>query len=95
MGEGFGITVKPEQFEGRKCRYCGQILVGDSTCVCEKIMKNSKPADEHAGSAEPRAYFEQSVHLETTHISDEMAELEKKIEAKFSEVKSSLAHYDE
>ncbi len=95
VGEGFGITVKPEQFEGRKCRYCGQILVGDSTCVCEKIMKNSKPADEHAGSAEPRAYFEQSVHLETTHISDEMAELEKKIEAKFSEVKSSLAHYDE
>jgi len=95
VGEGFGITVKPEQFEGRKCTYCGQILVGDSTCVCEKIMKNSKPADEHAGSAEPRAYFEQSVHLETTHISDEMAELEKKIEAKFSEVKSSLSHYDE
>lgn len=90
VGDGFGITVKPEQFEGRKCRYCGQILVGDSTCVCEKIMQKSKPADEHAGSAEPRAYFEQSVHLETTHVSDEMAELEKKIEEKFSDVISSL-----
>lgn len=94
VGEGFGITVKPEQFEGRKCKYCGQILVGDSTCVCEKIMKNSKPASDKAGSAEPRAYFEQSVHLETTHVSDEMAELEKKIEQKFSQVKSSLSHSD-
>lgn len=87
-GEGFGITVKPEQYEGRKCSYCGRVLVGDSTCVCEKIMTNSAPASEKAGIAEPRAYFDQNIT--STHVSDEMDDLEKKIESRLSAVKDSI-----
>jgi len=87
-GEGFGITVKPEQYNGRKCSYCGRILVGDSTCVCEKIMTNSSPASNRAGVAEPRAYFEQNIN--STHVSDEMDDLERKIESRLSAVKDSI-----
>ncbi len=87
VGEGFGITVKPEQFNGRKCQYCGQLLVGDSVCVCEKIMTKSVPASEEA-KPEPHYYFEQNI--DSTHVSDELAELEKKIESRFSEVKESI-----
>ena len=94
IGDGFGITVKPEQFDGRKCKYCGEILVGDSICVCEKIMKNSKPASPQCETTEPKKYFEAETFAASSRISDEMAELEKKIEEKFSKVKSSLSSND-
>ncbi len=94
-GDGFGITVKPEQFEGRKCKYCGEILIGDSVCVCEKIMKNSKPASPQIEPIPVKKYFEAETESATSHISDEMAELEKKIEERLSQVKISLSSNDE
>ncbi len=87
----FGITVKPEQFEGRKCKYCGQILIGDSKCVCEKILENSKPADDYVKESSPKSFFGNDIE-EKSHISEEMAELEKKIEERLTKVKSSLSN---
>jgi len=95
VGDGFGITVKTEQFEGRKCKFCGEILVGDSICVCEKIMKNSKPASPQTEVAEPKKFFEAETAAAVSHISDEMAELEKKIEERLSKVKDSLSSNDD
>lgn len=91
MGEGFGITVKPEQFEGRKCKYCGQILAGDSICVCEKIMNKSVPVSE---DAVPKTYFNHNPQASMDIISEEMEELEKKIDSRISEVKSSISAAD-
>lgn len=88
MGDGFGISVKSEHYEGRRCKYCGQVLVGDSTCVCEKIMKKSEPVSE---GAKPTSYFEHNTQIDMDRISNEMDELEKKIDMKFKSVQSSLS----
>lgn len=88
MGDGFGISVKTEQYEGRKCKYCGQILVGDSTCVCEKIMNKSAPISE---DAKPQTYFVHNAEESMEKISGEMDELERKINSRFSKVKSSIS----
>ncbi|MBQ4630378.1 MAG: hypothetical protein IJB70_05290 [Clostridia bacterium] len=91
MGDGFGITVKPEQYNGRKCSYCGKILVGDTLCVCEKIMNNSAPASSDNPDEKPKSYFEMPDNLNEISIADEMAQLEDKISLKFSNIKNSLA----
>lgn len=85
IGDGFGISVKPQQFEGRKCKYCGQILVGDSTCVCEKIMSKSSP-DKSIIVDKTDQYLKQAVEVSNDHISDELKNLEKKINEKFSSI---------
>ncbi len=94
VGEGFGITIKPEKTEGRKCKYCGETLVGDSICVCEKIIKNSKPCDDTPDTKEPKTFFESDTESAISHVSDEMADLEKLIEERFSKVKSSFHSED-
>lgn len=85
IGDGFGISVKPEQFNGRKCKYCGQILVGDSVCVCEKIMSKSSP-DTNVIVDKTDEYLKQAVEVSNDHISDELKNLEKKINEKFSSI---------
>ncbi len=94
LGDGFGITVKPEQINGRKCKYCGEVLVGDSICVCEKIIKNSKPADEEPDIAQAKTFFEADTASAISHVSDEMADLEKLIEERFTKVKNSFLSED-
>lgn len=89
VGDGFGITVKPEQFEGRKCKYCGQVLVGDSVCVCEKIMRNSAPAAP-VEESENKPVNKSSAEAVGFKIADELESLEQKIDQKFTEVKSTL-----
>ncbi|MBQ4528931.1 MAG: hypothetical protein II998_12765 [Clostridia bacterium] len=88
-GDGFGITVKPEQFNGRKCRYCGQVLIGDSLCVCEKIMKKSSPLSSDKED-KTELYSPMRGDMAKRHISDEMAELEEKINSKFTRIKSTF-----
>lgn len=87
QGEGFGITIKTEPNTNRKCMYCGQVLVGESSCVCEKIMKNSAPATE---DKEPKKYFESQIEKGNSFVADELAELEKMINSKFDIVKESI-----
>ena len=87
QGEGFGITIKSEPNTNRKCMYCGQVLVGESSCVCEKIMKNSAPATE---DNEPKKYFESQIEKGNSFVADELAELEKIINSKFDIVKESI-----
>ncbi len=94
IGVGFGITVKPEQTDGRKCKYCGEILVGNSICVCEKILKNSKPANEQTDVSEVKTFFEADTASAISHVSDEMADLEKLIEDRLSKVKNSFLSED-
>ncbi len=85
IGNGFGITVKSQPYNGRKCKYCGQQIVGESLCVCEKILKNSQPSDEPVKIiTEPEPDVE-SIMKDTA---DELNELEKKINQKFSDIKS-------
>lgn len=87
QGEGFGITIKNEASKERKCMYCGQLLVGESTCVCEKIMKNSSPVQNNGGAAEePKRYFKSQVEKSNSIVADELAELEKKINSRFEKV---------
>ncbi len=92
VGEGFGITIKPEHSERRKCQYCGQVLVGDSICVCEKIMKNSVPASPETDETDSKLYFKQQAKESEMKISDEISELERKINEQFSKVKDNLSN---
>lgn len=89
----FGITVKPKSINGRKCPYCGQMLVGDSVCVCEKIMKNSKPVPGDDSSPMVKTYTETKDET-SAHFSDEMAQLQKMIDSKLSSVKQNLESSD-
>lgn len=91
LGEGFGITIKNEASQSRKCMYCGQELVGESTCVCEKIMKNSSPAQNSEGETkEPKRFFEEDVEKSSSMVADEISELEKMINSRFEKVKESM-----
>ncbi|MBO5742684.1 MAG: hypothetical protein J6R68_00115, partial [Clostridia bacterium] len=91
LGDGFGITIKNEAPKNRKCMYCGQILVGESTCVCEKIMKNSSPVQNSDGETkEPKRFFEEQVEKSSSIVADEISELEKKINMRFEHVKESM-----
>lgn len=91
LGDGFGITIKNEQPKSRKCMYCGQELVGESTCVCEKIMKNSSPAHNSDGETkEPKRFFEDDVEKSSSMVADEISELEKMINSRFEKVKESM-----
>lgn len=92
QGDGFGITIKNEPVKNRKCMYCGQVLVGESTCVCEKIIKRSAPAE-----VESKKYFESQVEKGNSFVADELADLEKKINSRFEHVIESMesADYDE
>ena len=91
LGDGFGITIKNEAPKNRKCMYCGQILVGESTCVCEKIMKNSSPVQNLEGETkEPKRFFEEQVEKSSNMVADEISELEKKINMRFEHVKESM-----
>jgi len=94
QGDGFGIVVKSdvsERSKNRKCIYCGQVLVGESTCVCEKIMKNSVPASsEDDQDTMSKAYFKSHVEKGSTKVNDELNELEKKINQRFEKVKESM-----
>ena len=65
--------------------YCGQVLVGESTCVCEKIMKRSAPAE-----VESKKYFESQVEKGNSFVADELADLEKKINSRFEHVIESM-----
>ncbi|MBE7049901.1 MAG: hypothetical protein E7394_03920 [Ruminococcaceae bacterium] len=94
VGDGFGITVKTEQSERRKCQYCGQVLVGDSVCVCEKIMKKSVSASPGEIESDSGLYFKQVAKKSEDKISDEIADLERKIEERFSKVKETLLNND-
>jgi len=87
QGDGFAISVKQQDYVGRKCKYCGQQLVGESICVCEKIMKNSEPVDD---AELPVSTPVAATDYSSEGISDEMAELEKKINQRFSEIKNSV-----
>ena len=89
-GDGFGITVKTEQSERRKCQYCGQVLVGDSICVCEKIMKKSVSASPGESGSDSGLYFKQVAKKSEDKITDEIADLERKIEERFSKVKENI-----
>lgn len=88
QGEGFGIVAHVTDSKTRKCVYCGQVLVGESTCVCEKIMKNSEPAPdvESKESAQPKMYFKSQVEKGNQYVADELAELERKINSQFEQV---------
>ncbi|MBE7052368.1 MAG: hypothetical protein E7395_07355 [Ruminococcaceae bacterium] len=86
-------TENPTMMEERKCRYCGQILVGDSTCVCEKIMKNSSPTGDDASRSRHLPKYD-AVNASAAKVSTELSDLEKMIEERFSRVKSSLADSD-
>lgn len=85
QGEGFGITIKNEPSKNRKCMYCGQVLVGESTCVCEKIMKKSAPVQN-----ETKKFFESQVEMGNNFVADELADLEKKINSRFEHVIESI-----
>lgn len=89
QGDGFGITIKNEPGKNRKCMYCGQVLVGESTCVCEKIMKRSAPAE-----VESKKYFESQVERGNSFVADELADLEKKINSRFEHVIESMEGSD-
>lgn len=89
----FGITIKPKSLNGRKCPYCGQMLVGDSICVCEKIMKNSKPVPGNTSSPVVKTYTE-TKEENSAHFTDEMAQLQKIIDSKLSSVKHNLDSTD-
>ncbi len=91
-GDGFGITITPELSERRKCQYCGQVLVGDSICVCEKIMKKSVPASPETDETDLKLYFKQQAKESSTKITDELAELERKINEQFSKVKENISN---
>lgn len=84
-------TVTPEPKESRKCKYCGQVLVGDSTCVCEKIMKNSDPGQD---KNESKKYFDSKVEKGDMSVAAELAELEKSINSKFEHVKDNIDSSD-
>jgi len=67
------------------------VLVGESTCVCEKIMKNSVPASsEDDQDTMSKAYFKSHVEKGSTKVNDELNELEKKINQRFEKVKESM-----
>ncbi len=85
QGDGFGITIKNEPSKNRKCMYCGQILVGESTCVCEKIMKKSAPVPNEA-----KKYFESQIEKGNSFVADELADLERKINSRFEHVIESM-----
>ncbi len=85
QGEGFGITIKNEPSQNRKCMYCGQVLVGESTCVCEKIMRKSSPVPN-----ESKKFFESQVEMGNNFVAGELADLEKKINSKFEHVMESI-----
>ncbi len=85
QGEGFGITIKNEPSKNRKCMYCGQVLVGESTCVCEKIMKKSEPVQN-----ESKKFFESQAEMGASFVADELADLEKKINSRFEHVIESI-----
>ena len=91
LGDGFGITIKNESPKSRKCLYCGQLLIGESTCVCEKIMKNSEPAQNQDGKKEePKHFFEAQVEKSSNIVADELSELQKKINSRFEQVKETM-----
>ena len=91
QGSGFGITVKNESDSERKCSYCGKVLVGESTCVCEKIMKNSSP---RISNNDTKKYFESEVEKGNVFIANELAQLEQKINSKFDLVKDNISSSD-
>jgi len=77
----------------RKCIYCGQTLVGESTCVCEKIMKNSAPVADKtnvAAASEP----DDSKAESSIFVSDELAELDKLIDSRFEKLKEKIGVTD-
>jgi len=91
LGDGFGITIKNELPKNRKCMYCGQELVGESTCVCEKIIKNSSPIQNFDGiTKEPKRFFEEDVEKSSSMVADEISELEKMINSRFEQVKENM-----
>lgn len=91
LGDGFGITIKNEQPRNRKCMYCGQELIGESTCVCEKIMKNSSPVHNFDGETKnPKRFFEDDVEKSSSMVANEISELEKMINSKFEQVKETM-----
>ena len=62
-------------------------MVGESTCVCEKIMENSTPIEtENGAKEEPKRYFESQVEKSNNIVADELAELQKKINSRFEQV---------
>lgn len=91
LGDGFGITIKNELPKSRKCMYCGQELIGESTCVCEKIMKNSVPVQNTDGqNEEPKHMFKEDVEKSSSKVADEISELEKMINLRIAQVKETM-----
>ena len=91
LGDGFGITIKNELPKSRKCMYCGQELVGESTCVCEKIMKNSVAVQNIDGqNEEPKHMFKEDVEKSNNKVADEISELEKMINLRIAQVKENM-----
>jgi hypothetical protein len=91
LGDGFGITIKNELPKSRKCMYCGQELIGESTCVCEKIMKNSVPVQNTDGqNEEPKHMFKEDIEKSSSKVADEISELEKMINLRIAQVKETM-----